>query len=58
MKQSVRPSIPAVALTEVEQELIKMRKVSEDIRVVLEKIIASADIDRQVNQNIVDDLLR
>ena len=50
--------VPPITLSEVEQELIKMRKVSNDIRLVLEKILASNGIDRSANQNIVDDLLR
>jgi|JI9StandDraft_1071089.scaffolds.fasta_scaffold113659_1 hypothetical protein len=57
MKQATKTLVPPVAFTEVEQELTKMRKVGQDIRLVLEKILSSNDIDRSVSQNIVDDLL-
>ena len=58
MKQMTKVIVPSIALSEVEQELVKMRKVSSDIRLVLEKILASNEIDCSANQTIVDDLFR
>lgn len=57
MKQATR-QVPPLALNEVEQELSRMRKVSEEIRLALERILASNELDRTVNQTIVEDLIR
>lgn len=54
----IQNGVETVKESEVEMELQKMRKVMEDIRGVLDRIIASQDIDKSVHPHISHDFMK